>query len=977
MKRLVLQLALLMATLAATAQGGFPFIRNFKADEYKAHNMNYDLITDDEGFVFVANFEGLLYYDHAEWRIVHTPGITRITTIHRDDKGVIWTGGYNYIGYINHDGRGRIQLHSLSVRELFNGEVIRIWEDHGQLRFMTADRQTFAIKGTKIQRLQHQETAALNETDNGETDVEQLGNGLTAVATDGHGVYIKQADGTLLYNISEKNGLCSNNVNNIHYDGHGILWGATNNGIFAVSLPAGITHFSEAEGLPGEVLSIFKHQGQLYVGTQNGLFRRKGMEFQQVGNIGHACWQMANMGDILLAATSNGLYYMTPAGVVRQLTPGSTMAVFADEGMIYSGELDGVYLNSLSGQRTKVSEQGKVTRILKDHQGTIWMQNLYGEIRLKRNTEKQFTTYQTGNQKNNAATLVMVDGKTLVIDDIAEEPFPYPQYSYTDPDQTLWLTNNEGKHLYGWKNGKRIGDYDSWLFPIIEEQLRSMCKDNNLFLLGTDDGLVVVDSKYDDPLYKTKPKLYIRSAILNNDSILWGGLGKTPERIEPKLESDDRNLRFTFSLDHTSLVGKTIYRYRLNSGNWSSWTQNQWADFFNLLPGNYTLEVQARDAYGRVSESAKMNFGIRAPYYFRWYMLLLYLILITALITLGIKWRIRRLEMEKIRLENIVQERTAEVVKQRDEIVNQRDEIVKQRDEIVKQKDEIEEKSKSLEKALNDLSNAQNELIRQEKMATVGKLTQGLIDRILNPLNYINNFSKLSEGLVKDIRENIEDEKDNMNEENYEDTMDVLDMLQSNLVKVGEHGVSTTRVLKAMEEMLKDRSGGMRDFDLLPILTKDLEKLRTYLTEHSKDYFNEDLSQLHIHTELNCEEKTLPIHGNPDQLSMTLLSMVGNSVYAIVKKAQRMQFEPAIELKITKENNFFVFKIHDNGIGIEETIIDKIFDPFFTTKPTGKAAGVGLYLSREIIQNHGGDIRVESVKDKYCEFIITIPVKTI
>ena len=85
----------------------------------------------------------------------------------------------------------------------------------------------------------------------------------------------------------------------------------------------------------------------------------------------------------------------------------------------------------------------------------------------------------------------------------------------------------------------------------------------------------------------------------------------------------------------------------------------------------------------------------------------------------------------------------------------------------------------------------------------MGKLTQGLIDRILNPLNYINNFSKLSQGLVKDVTANIEDEKDHMDEEIYEDTMDVLDMLKGNLEKVSEHGANTTRTLKAMEEMLK------------------------------------------------------------------------------------------------------------------------------------------------------------------------------
>ena len=103
------------------------------------------------------------------------------------------------------------------------------------------------------------------------------------------------------------------------------------------------------------------------------------------------------------------------------------------------------------------------------------------------------------------------------------------------------------------------------------------------------------------------------------------------------------------------------------------------------------------------------------------------------------------------------------------------------------------------------------------------------------------------------------------------------------------------------------------------------------------------------------------------------MSMLGNAVYAIVKKALRETFEPTITLRVTQNEQAVIITIRDNGVGIEETIIDKIFDPFFTTKTTGEASGVGLYLSREIIQNHGGDITVTSEKDKYTEFIITLP----
>ena len=337
----------------------------------------------------------------------------------------------------------------------------------------------------------------------------------------------------------------------------------------------------------------------------------------------------------------------------------------------------------------------------------------------------------------------------------------------------------------------------------------------------------------------------------------------------------------------------------------------------------------------------------------RWYMMVLYFLLTILIVYALIQLRLQKLERDKLRLEKVVQDRTAEVVKQ---------------------KDEIEEKSKSLETALNDLNKAQNELIRQEKMATVGKLTQGLIDRILNPLNYINNFSKLSEGLVKDLEANIDDEKEHMDTDNFEDTKDVLSMLRSNLQKVGEHGQNTSRTLKAMEEMLKDRSGGIVDMNLLQVLQLDEKMVDKYYAKEITDY--------HIKVTFNYPQQELPIKGNAEQLSKTLMSLLANAIYAVIKKVAKIQEEkdqnvvytPEVSLTLIPKEKMFEITIRDNGIGIENKILPKIFDPFFTTKTTGEASGVGLYLSREIIQNHGGDINVKTVKDEYSEFIITLPV---
>jgi len=196
--------------------------------------------------------------------------------------------------------------------------------------------------------------------------------------------------------------------------------------------------------------------------------------------------------------------------------------------------------------------------------------------------------------------------------------------------------------------------------------------------------------------------------------------------------------------------------------------------------------------------------------------------------------------------------------------------------------------------------------------------------------------------------------------------MDILGMLRGNLEKVSDHGQNTTRTLKAMEEMLKDRSGGITSVDLAALLQQDMEMLRTY--------FAADIAQYNIQTMLDCPSKEILVKANAEQLSKTFMSLLGNSVYAVVKKHQRTAFTPQVRMGVTIADTQVTIVFYDNGIGIEETIIDKVFDPFFTTKTTAEAAGVGLYLSREIIQNYGGDIKVQSEKDNYTEFTITLPL---
>ena len=955
-------------SLLTSFSQGIPFLKNYTAKDYHAHSRNFDVEIGEDGFVYFANFEGLMYYDRAEWHIIHTPGITRVTVVFCDKNNIVWAGGYNYFGRIQRKSNGELYLQQIGDPGLFRGEVLEIFENkNGELNFVVNDGYVYKVEGEKVSVKAKKSDVSLSiglsdvikvdglENENeivvldDVTQTEPLENGLKALVKKGRGLVITDEAGHELYTITEANGLCTNNVIYIAYDGHGQLWGATDDGIFSMAIPSAYSHFTRNEGLTGEAMSIEIFEGRKYIGTNHGLFRQDGRIFSEVTGVNYACWDLATTKQGLLAATANGIYRIYADGNTRQLTNMTSMTLLDEGTQFYSGEMDGLYLiQTADNSRRKLCNLEKVTKIKKDKDGTIWIQNMYGEVWFKSSTAKDFTPYHKSQTEEAVATIVPLGGKVEAVSAEATKPFPYPLFSFLDENGITWLTNNESKQLYRWKDGKRIDDRQSQLIhPFENMAIRAMLTEKDIIWLGSDDGFTVIDTSVDDPALKTKPQLLIRSVILGSDSILWSGYGKAPSSL-PTLGSNDRNLRFTYSLDYAPLVGTTLYRYQLNNGGWSAWADDIDAEFINLPHGSYTFKVQARDAFGRLTDITTVNFRIAYPVYLRWYMVILYFILAGILIYIFFQIRLRKLEKDKMRLEMVVQERTAEVVKQ---------------------KDEIEEKSKSLEKALDDLNTAQNELIRQEKMATVGKLTQGLIDRILNPLNYINNFAKLSEGLVKDVENNIDDEKEKMEEENYEDTKEVLDMLRSNLLKVGEHGQNTTRTLKAMEEMLKDRSGGIIKMDLARVLRQDHEMIHTY-------YANE-ISEHNIKVTLDMPEGELPINGNAEQLSKTLMSLLGNSIYAIVKKAQREKYQPEVKLTVKTIDDHIQLTVFDNGIGIEDTIINKIFDPFFTTKPTGEASGVGLYLSREIIQNHGGDIQVKSVKNEYSEFTITLPALTV
>ncbi|PLY06504.1 MAG: hypothetical protein C0625_09105 [Arcobacter sp.] len=115
---------------------------------------------------------------------------------------------------------------------------------------------------------------------------------------------------------------------------------------------------------------------------------------------------------------------------------------------------------------------------------------------------------------------------------------------------------------------------------------------------------------------------------------------------------------------------------------------------------------------------------------------------------------------------------------------------------------------------------------------------------------------------------------------------------------------------------------------------------------------------INIEKDYSCEEK---VYGFPNEFAQAVLNILNNAKDILVQKNIE---NPTIKIRVFKKNAYGYLEIEDNGGGIEEKIMDKIFDPYFTTKHQSQGTGIGLYMSKIIIeQNMEGKLEVRNCKN--------------
>jgi len=290
---------------------------------------------------------------------------------------------------------------------------------------------------------------------------------------------------------------------------------------------------------------------------------------------------------------------------------------------------------------------------------------------------------------------------------------------------------------------------------------------------------------------------------------------------------------------------------------------------------------------------------------------------------------------------------------------------------------EIKAARKKAEETLAELQAAQKQLVQSEKMASLGELTAGIAHEIQNPLNFVNNFSDVSNELIGEMTNELE-------KGNTAEALAIAEDVKQNLEKILHHGKRADGIVKGMLQHSRS-SSGQKELTDINVLADEYLRLAYHGLRAKDKSFNAKF-------ETNFDESIGKLNIVPQDIGRVILNLINNAFYAVSQqRAELAESRPEYEPTVMVSTKLVIppsapadkpggtrrveIRVKDNGNGIPDSIKEKIFQPFFTTKPTGSGTGLGLSLSYDIIKAHGGELKMETEHGAGTIFIINLPVQ--
>lgn len=251
---------------------------------------------------------------------------------------------------------------------------------------------------------------------------------------------------------------------------------------------------------------------------------------------------------------------------------------------------------------------------------------------------------------------------------------------------------------------------------------------------------------------------------------------------------------------------------------------------------------------------------------------------------------------------------------------------------------ELALQNRRLEEAIEQLKATESQLVQSEKLASLGRMSAGIIHEINNPLNFattgLYTLRRAGGRLAPELQG---------------DFADTLRDVEEGLARV-------KTIVSDLRGFTHPDCSDLESVDLGEVIESSLRFLS-----------HEWRGQIAVQTE--CAAGSLVL-GNRNRLIQVVVNLLQNAVDALRTKPYPAGERPCIEIGTRREAGRCRLVLRDNGPGIEAAHLDKVFDPFFTTKDVGEGMGLGLSICYRIVQDCRGTISVRSEPGRFCEFTL-------
>jgi two-component system, NtrC family, sensor kinase len=245
-----------------------------------------------------------------------------------------------------------------------------------------------------------------------------------------------------------------------------------------------------------------------------------------------------------------------------------------------------------------------------------------------------------------------------------------------------------------------------------------------------------------------------------------------------------------------------------------------------------------------------------------------------------------------------------------------------------------------VEQKTSELKRAHDHVLHVEKMASVGKMAAVVAHEVNNPLSGILTYAKLLRKWVASGR--AEHEK-------REEALQCLELIASESRRCGE-------LVKNLLTLSRTAPMNVQSTDLHAVIDRCL-----LLVRHQ-------LELVGIQLQLNLAEDLPRVPCDPAQMEQVFLALIMNAIDAMPRGGNLW-----IETLPSNDELEITIQVRDDGAGIAPDVLPQIFEPFLTTKESGRGVGLGLAISRGIVERHNGRIDVESELGRGTTFSVTLP----